>query len=164
LEIGCGAGPNLDMLSKHGHVKGLEYSEPALEIVRRTLPGIAVKKGWLPDNVDVWEQSFDLVCAFDVLEHVEDDEGALYTMRKILKKGGFLFLALPAYQWLFGPYDSSGGHYRRYGKKDIMDKLRRNGLFHIYQYPFVSLCADWPARGKNTVPAVCYAESVAGSK
>jgi SAM-dependent methyltransferase len=132
LEIGCGVGPNLSMLSKHGHVKGLENSESALEIVHRTLPGIPVKEGWFPDNIDVWGQSFDWVCAFDVLEHVEDDEKSLCAMKKIIKMDGFLFLALPAYQWLFGPYDSSGGHYRRYNKKDIVDKLHRNGYVIKY--------------------------------
>jgi SAM-dependent methyltransferase len=132
LEIGCGVGPNLKMLSRYGHVKGLEYSEPALEIVRRTLPDIPTRKGWLPDNIDVWEQCFDLICAFDVLEHVEDDEGSLSAIRKILKKEGYLFLALPAYQWLFGPYDALGGHYRRYNRKDIVDKLQRCGYVVTY--------------------------------
>jgi SAM-dependent methyltransferase len=132
LEIGCGTGPNLKMLSQHGHVKGLEYSEVALEIACRTLPDIPVRKGWLPDNVDVWGQSFDLLCAFDVLEHVEDDESSLRAMKGILRQGGFLFLALPAYQWLFGPYDAAGGHYRRYDKKDITDKLMRNGYVIRY--------------------------------
>ena len=127
LEIGCGTGPNLEMLSKYGNVKGVEYSDYSLEIARRTLPDIPVKKGWLPDNVDVWHQHFDLVCSFDVLEHVADDEAALRAIKGIMKKNGFLFLALPAYQWLFGPYDIEGGHYRRYDKKSAEKMLTRNG-------------------------------------
>jgi SAM-dependent methyltransferase len=127
LEIGCGTGPNLEMLSKYGSTKGIEFSETSLEISHRTLPKIPVQKGWLPDNINVWKQDFDLVCIFDVLEHVEDDETSLQEIKKIIKNDGFLFLSVPAYQWLLGPYDLAGGHYRRYNKKSIENKLIRNG-------------------------------------
>ena len=132
LEIGCGTGPNLEMLSKHGNVKGLEYSDYSLEIVRRTLSDIPVRKGWLPDNIDVWRQRFDLVCCFDVLEHVADDKAALRAIKDVMKENGVLFLALPAYQWLFGPYDIEGGHYRRYDKKSAKEMLTRNGFVIEY--------------------------------
>ena len=132
LEIGCGTGPNLEMLSKYGRVKGLEYSDHSLEIARRTLPGIPVQKGWLPDNVDAWHQRFDLVCSFDVLEHVADDEAALQAIKDIMKENGVLFLALPAYQWLFGPYDVEAGHYRRYDRKSAEKMLTRNGYVIRY--------------------------------
>ena len=74
LEIGCGTGGNLLMLKKFGRVSAMEMDKFASDYASKTT-GIAVKKGWLPDNIP-FQKKFDVICMFDVLEHIIQQAGA----------------------------------------------------------------------------------------
>src|SRR5690606_21548140 len=56
---------------------------------------------------------------FDVLEHIEDDLGAMATLSALLPPGGRVYLTVPAYQWLWSSEDELGGHHRRYTRASL---------------------------------------------
>jgi SAM-dependent methyltransferase len=74
------------------------------------------------------DRFFDMVCAFEVLEHVEDDLGLLRQCRTHLRDGGWLLLSVPAHQSQFGPSDEAVGHLRRYERADLLRLVRKAGF------------------------------------
>ena len=77
LEVGCGTGSNLPMLVRFGNVTALELDDYAREHIP-PIQGVSIAKGWLPDGLEaVRGKQFDLICLFDVLEHIERDGEAL---------------------------------------------------------------------------------------
>jgi SAM-dependent methyltransferase len=127
LEAGCGTGGNLQMLSKFGNLQAFEMDEEARDIAKTKL-AIDVKEGMLPDNAPHAPHSFDLVVAFDVLEHVEQDVESLATLRNQLVPGGRLIMTVPAMPWLWSNHDASHHHFRRYTSKQLKEKLLKAGL------------------------------------
>jgi SAM-dependent methyltransferase len=85
------------------------------------------------------EEPFDTVCAFEVLEHLEDEDAALGQWRRRLVPGGQLVLSVPAFQHMYGPWDAAVGHFRRYSPEELGDVLRRNGFrpakLDLYGWP-----------------------------
>jgi SAM-dependent methyltransferase len=118
LEVGSGTGANLALLAEFGRVTGLEMSAEAIASARgRGLeqPGrVTLHQGRCPEDLASLQQRFDLVCLFDVLEHIENDQGALSALRACLKPGGRILISVPAYQWLWSAHDESLHHRRRY--------------------------------------------------
>jgi SAM-dependent methyltransferase len=90
----------------------------------------------------------DVVCAFEVLEHVEDDEAALRLWGTFLRPGATLLISVPAWQRRFGPSDARVGHHRRYDRNQLRDLLLRSGYeevrIFIYGFPLgYALEAAW---------------------
>jgi SAM-dependent methyltransferase len=86
---------------------------------------------------------FDTVVCLNVLEHIEDDLFALEQMNNVLKVGGKLALLVPAHRILYGEFDRVLGHYRRYEKQEMIDKLKRVG-FSKLKLKYFSLLAALP--------------------
>jgi SAM-dependent methyltransferase len=128
LELGSGTGGNLDMLSRFGRVTAVEMNETALEISASRNGGVDIRPGFLPDNLPLGAQKFDLICMFDVLEHVEEDEATLAVVRNHLAPGGAAVITVPAYAALFGPHDMALHHKRRYERAELAEKLRKARL------------------------------------
>lgn len=128
LELGSGTGGNLAMLSHFGTVTAVEMDAGAREISLTRCPGVDVRAGMLPDGLPLAGQSFDLICLFDVLEHVDDDMGALRAAKAHLAPGGAVLLTVPAHQSLFGPHDVEHHHKRRYAYAELRDKLLAAGF------------------------------------
>lgn len=84
-------------------------------------------------------RKFDAVLAFEVLEHIRDDYGALRDWSHLLKPGGVLILSVPAKASRFGKWDVAVGHYRRYERLEIQGKLSNAGYTSISV-----LCYGWP--------------------
>jgi SAM-dependent methyltransferase len=85
LEIGCGTGGNLGLLSTYGNVHAMELDDEAIAMAdKRSV--CRVLKGSLPDDIP-FEGGFDLICMLDVLEHIDDDIEALESARKRLNPG-----------------------------------------------------------------------------
>lgn len=118
LEVGSGTGANLALLAQFGSVTGLEMSAEAIASARsRGLeqPGrVTLRQGRCPEDLASLQQSFDLVCLFDVLEHIDNDREALEALRASLKPGGRILISVPAYQWLWSGHDEALHHRRRY--------------------------------------------------
>jgi SAM-dependent methyltransferase len=76
-------------------------------------------------------QQFDLVCAFEVLEHLADDRAALRSWRALVRPGGHLLISVPAHAARFGPADDAVGHYRRYEPAALRSLLTESGLGNV---------------------------------
>ena len=72
--------------------------------------------------------AFGLVTAFGVLEHIEDDAGAVREWARVLRPGGQLVLLTSAYRWMWSGHDVSNHHVRRYRRHKVGDLVRRAGL------------------------------------
>jgi hypothetical protein len=82
----------------------------------------------IADLCEVHDETFDVVCAFEVLEHIEDDAEALKEWRKHLRPQGWVLLSVPAHERRFGPCDEFAGHFRRYEQPSIRAALTGGGF------------------------------------
>jgi SAM-dependent methyltransferase len=126
LEIGAGTGGNIAMLEKFGEVEAVEMSDLARQIAWEKT-GRNFLYGYLPDNIPVSPGTFDLVCLFDVLEHVAEDEASLVSMRRLLKPNGKIVLTVPAHQWLWSTHDVGLHHMRRYSRELLKERIEQAG-------------------------------------
>ena len=127
LEIGCGTGHNLVMLSRFGQVSATELDDRAREMaIARS--GRPVAKIALPDLGTLQNGRYDLVALLDVLEHVSDDASSLSAIHDLLEPGGAILLTVPANPWMWSAHDEAHHHYRRYRKHEIEALAQGSGL------------------------------------
>ncbi|MBX3265795.1 MAG: class I SAM-dependent methyltransferase [Acidobacteria bacterium] len=124
LDVGCGTGANLEMLSQFGSAEGVDVSDEALEFCRRK--GLAVQKG-LAEKLPYADETFDITTALDVVEHLDDDVAGLKEMHRITKTGGYSLIFVPAFMWLWGVQDDISHHRIRYTRKEIVERLEKAG-------------------------------------
>jgi SAM-dependent methyltransferase len=141
LEIGCGTGAVLRELAASRrwerlvgselHPSGLIHARNRLpteaEFVQmdaRHIPGVGI---------------FDLTGAFDVIEHIEDDEGVLKGMRAATQAGGGTIIAVPQHPWLWSQADDLAHHQRRYRRGELETKILRNGFEVLFSSSFTAL-------------------------
>jgi SAM-dependent methyltransferase len=138
LDVGCGTGGNLPLLQRFGQVEGLEGSAEALALCRRRLgPDFPLHQGHLPEGLP--PGPFDVVTAFDVLEHIPDAVGALRGVRSALAPGGLLVLTVPAFGFLWSEHDEVHHHQRRYTVDLLTGQLLAAGLRPRWSSYFNSL-------------------------
>lgn len=129
LEIGAGTGGNHDLLSHYGQTSFVEMEPLARDIIKERFPAADLHYGKLPDELPPFpDQTFDLICLFDVLEHVADDKTALARLIPLLAPSGHLILTVPAYQFLFSAHDKLNHHHRRYSRAGLEALLAGSGL------------------------------------
>jgi SAM-dependent methyltransferase len=140
LEIGCGTGHNLAMLSGFGHVDGLELDDEAAALSEKRL-GRGILRSPLPE-LDGVTDDYDLIGAFDVIEHIDDDRAALDAIATKLKPGGKFIMTVPAHPWMWTAHDVANHHKRRYSKRSLRAliqgsplKLDRIGYFNSLLFP-----------------------------
>lgn len=124
LDVGCGTGANIKMLSQFGEAEGVDVSDDALEFCRKK--GLKVEKG-TAEELPFADESFDLTTALDVIEHLDDDIAGLKEMFRVTKKGGRSLIFVPAFMWLWGVQDDISHHRIRYTKRQIVDRLKAAG-------------------------------------
>lgn len=145
LEIGCGTGGNLAMLSKFGGLSAMEFDDNARAIAMKL--GICpVAAGGLPEPVPFEDGKFDLVCLLDVLEHIGDDEEALSRAGRLLRPSGRLLVTVPAYAWLWSAHDEVHHHRRRYTAEMLRQRAQnanlivgKLGYFNTLLFPVIAL-------------------------
>lgn len=147
LEIGSGTGGNLTMLAAFGQVSALEMDDTARTLATQKTGGVFdIREGHCPEKIPFQGERFDLICLFDVLEHIPDDEATLAALPGLLNTGGKVILSVPAYRWLWGAHDEYLHHKRRYSAKELKQKLDAAGFeietltyFNTLLFPLAAL-------------------------
>ena len=125
LDAGCGSGRNMIELARRGAVTAIELSPPSVEKARERGCGEVVEGSVL--EMPFADDSFELAVSLDVIEHLEDDLGALRELRRVVAPGGALLVTVPAYQWLWSGHDEINHHQRRYTRRSLQAVAERAG-------------------------------------
>jgi SAM-dependent methyltransferase len=143
LELGCGLGAFGERLARLANYTGVEPDETSFAAAHER---ISVHRGTVlhgDHRIVPAGSTYDLVCCFEVLEHMEDDKGMLAEWAELVRPGGHIMLSVPAFQDRFGPYDEQVGHYRRYSPEQMRELLAGAGLTgirtHLYGWPLGNL-------------------------
>ena len=126
LDIGCGTGANLEMLSQFGDAQGVDVSAEALTFCRTR--GLNQVKQGEAEHLPYEDSAFDLVTGLDVVEHLDDDLAGLKEMHRVLRPEGRALIFVPAFMFLWGVQDDISHHRRRYTLARIQDVMRRAGF------------------------------------
>jgi SAM-dependent methyltransferase len=138
LEVGCGTGvvlAELQRLFPTGHITGLDMFEEGLSFARRRFQGTLVQGDVFTHTFD---EQFDVVCAFDVIEHLDDDQAILSRFWQQIRPGGYVLLTVPAHQGLWSYFDEVAHHRRRYDATGLTQKLATAGFADIYVTQFMA--------------------------
>lgn len=140
LEIGCGTGFVLTELARSFpslNLSGSELFVEGLDFATKRLPGANL---FQLDATNIpFEQSFDVIGAFDVLEHIEDDCRVLQQMYKAVRPGGGILLTVPQHMFLWSQSDDFAHHCRRYEISELVRKVENAGFKVVTHTSFVSL-------------------------
>lgn len=151
LEVGCGIGNFTKLLSKYGAVRAIDINTNYITIARKET-GLKTKIGSGDIEKGIYffrSKQFDSIVCLNVLEHIKDEDKALDNLFKLLKPEGKLILLLPSHMFLYGHIDKSIGHFRRYNKSKIKEKLLKKG-FKILKLKRLNFLAapGWFVAGK----------------
>lgn len=141
LEIGCGNGNVLACLRQRGDwdcIVGAELHLSGLQIARSRLPP-EVELVQLEGTSIPATHVFDVIGAFDVLEHIEDDRAALREMHRALKPGGGAMIAVPQHPALWSASDDLAHHQRRYRRGELEQKLSAAGFEIVFSSSYIVL-------------------------
>lgn len=147
LDVGCGTGANLEMLSQFGAAEGVDVSDDALEFCRRK--GLSVQKG-LAETLPYEDETFDVTTALDVVEHLDDDIAGLKEMYRVTKTGGYSLIFVPAFMWLWGVQDDISNHRIRYTKQQIVERLEQAG-YKVERATYANFTFFAPILGGRTL-------------
>jgi SAM-dependent methyltransferase len=151
LEIGCGIGgvaaelrrvPGLRLTASEISLQGLRYARskyPEVEFIQLDAAEIPFR------------EEFDVVGAFDVLEHIQDDERVIQGVHDALRPGGVFVVTVPQYAWMWSSLDEIVHHKRRYSRADLLRKLRAHDFEVLYRSSFVT--ALFPAMAASRLLA-----------
>lgn len=128
LDAGCGTGAMLQELAQFSPAVGVDIEGLALRYARQRgdFPLIQARLESLPFT----DESFQLITALDVLEHLSDDRQALRELRRVLKPNGWLIATVPAYNWLWSKHDIALHHRRRY-TADLLHRCLETEGFEV---------------------------------
>jgi ubiquinone/menaquinone biosynthesis C-methylase UbiE len=144
LNVGAALGASTIMLQEFGKVTSLEYDKSCCDYARNNL-NLDFINGSITE-LPFPSNEFDLVCAFDVVEHVQEDQKAVNELHRVCKKGGFVFTTVPAFEFLWSEHDEVNQHVRRYTMKTYMalfnsqnSKVCFKSYFNFFLFPFVAV-------------------------
>jgi SAM-dependent methyltransferase len=162
LEVGCGTGFVLEELARTGPelvLAGLELHAGGLVYAKRRVPRadfLQADARSLP-----FRGEFDVVGAFDVLEHIGDDELVLAELREALRSDGGFVLTVPQHPWLWSRVDEHARHERRYRRAELVAKVERAGFavrrvtsFVTFLLPAMAASRAWERRSGSPLDPV----------
>lgn len=139
LELGCGTGFVLSGFREHMpglRLEGGELDPQSLDVAHGRLPGVPIHR--LDARRVPFDSEFDLVGAFDVIEHVDEDVLVLEQMAQAVKPGGGVLITVPQHPSLWSVADEVGHHRRRYTRAELVSKMRAAGLEPLRVTSFVT--------------------------
>lgn len=126
LDMGCGTGCTVGFLEQYGTVTALDVSMQAIQYCREQgLSRLCQADG---SCLPFASESFDLVTALDLLEHLDDETEGLRELSRVLRSGGRVLLSVPAFMFLWSDFDRFSGHRRRYSKEELKCKVEQAGF------------------------------------
>ena len=140
LEIGCGTGHVLRALARcrsWERVAGSELHPSGLAFAADRLPDaelVQMDARFIPAD-----KVFDIIGAFDVLEHIDEDELVLSAMRRALTPQGGIVVAVPQHPFLWSKVDEAAHHVRRYGRGELERKVERAGFRVVFSGSYNAL-------------------------
>jgi SAM-dependent methyltransferase len=157
LEIGCGTGfvlqgvaecrPQLELTGTDLYPEGLDLARKRVDARLEQMDARSIP----------YEEEFDVIGAFDVIEHIPEDGLALREMHNALRPGGGLLLTVPQHRWLWSDFDELSHHQRRYLRSELVGKVmaagftvRRVTSFVTLLLPAIALERLWP-RGERSL-------------
>jgi SAM-dependent methyltransferase len=153
IEIGCGTGNITGFLAQHGKVLATDLHSGYLQAAKKKLKykaGIQYRKINLDHSLSTLRffKPDSIICV-NVLEHISDDQAVLKECFKLLPPGGKLMIFVPALSFLFGSMDQCYGHYRRYERLELIQKMENAG-FKIEYCRYLNLLGilGWWLNGK----------------
>jgi SAM-dependent methyltransferase len=159
LEIGCGTGFVLSGLRQNFpalQLAGSEIYTNGLRFAEKRLPGVnlfQMDARRLPFDLE-----FDVIGAFDVLEHIDEDELVLAGLFRAIRPGGGLMLTVPQHRFLWSSVDEYACHKRRYTRAELVQKIERAGFEVLQVTSFVSLLLPLMllSRWRRDRPGTCF--------
>jgi ubiquinone/menaquinone biosynthesis C-methylase UbiE len=148
LDVGCGTGMMLVEMARLGQAQGVDASDEALRFCHRR--GLTAVRKCNVLELPFPDSSFDVLTAVDILEHIDDDLGALQEWSRVLKPGGRLYLFVPAHRWLWSLQDEISGHRRRYtahGLRRVVEQanlqVERQSYVSTLLFPVIVMGRIW---------------------
>ncbi len=153
FDFGCGSGYLVGELQKMGYdTYGLDFEKYAIDYgLNQGINNLKLATG---EKIDYPDETFNIVTAFDVLEHIENEKPIIKELVRILKPGGKMIISVPAYMWLWGVQDDISHHFRRYTAGSLVNvfknlpelKVIRKTYFNTFLFPpiaVVRLFSKW---------------------
>ena len=145
-DIGCGTGLNAMLFSGNGFlVTGLETSAVAIDWARAIAPSINILATSFPSSL-VPRDSYAVITALDVIEHIDDDMGMIRAVADSLQPRGIVSISVPAFSFLWSFHDELAHHKRRYNKEELRASFETAGLepifisyFNFFLFPAIAL-------------------------
>lgn len=140
LEVGCGTGFVLTGIARafpQARMAGSEIYTAGLSFAAKRLPGVELFQ--MDARRLPYEREFDVVAAFDVIEHIKEDELVLQNLFRAIKPGGGCLITVPQHQWLWSPVDEAACHQRRYSARELHAKVEAAGFRIVRSTSFVTL-------------------------
>jgi len=129
LDAGCGWGVTLAALEQHyAHVVGMDISPRVLEMLDRERPGRRLVQADLTRHLPDGLETFDVVLALDVIEHIDNDRAAVERLGQLTSPGGVVIVSVPALPEMFSAFDRIQGHRRRYLPETLRQAFVETGL------------------------------------
>lgn len=155
LNVGVATGRTSELLQQFGEVISIEFDEECCAFTNEVVK-IPVQQGSILE-LPFQDNQFDLVCSFDVIEHVEDDHLAASELERVCKHDGIICATVPAFQFLWSQHDVVNHHYRRYTRTNFL-KLFHSELIYSSYFNFLlffpiatfRLLTSWIKGNKNT--------------